>query len=49
VANRGRLILSGIPQSLEADVRSAYQRLGMRHIDSATRAGWVVVVFQASW
>src|SRR5262249_29788863 len=49
VANRGRLILSGIPSSLESEVRQTYQRLGMQHIRSETRAGWTVVVAQASW
>jgi ribosomal protein L11 methyltransferase len=45
----GRLILSGIPQSLESEVQHAYQRLGLRHIRSETRAGWTVLVAQASW
>ena len=49
VGSRGRLILSGIPWSLESEVRQTYQRLGMRHIRSDTRAGWTVVVVQASW
>lgn len=49
VGNRGRLILSGIPRSLEADVRHAYQRLGMQGIRSETRAGWTILVAQASW
>jgi ribosomal protein L11 methyltransferase len=49
VVSRGRLILSGIPCSLEAEVRRSYQRLGMRHIRSETRNGWVVVVAEASW
>jgi ribosomal protein L11 methyltransferase len=49
VGSRGRLILSGIPSSLEADVRQAYERVGMRHVHSETRAGWTVVVLQASW
>jgi ribosomal protein L11 methyltransferase len=49
VGRSGRLILSGIPSSLESDVRAAYQRLGMRHIRSETRAGWAVVVVQATW
>ena len=35
--------------SLESEVRQTYQRLGMRHIRSETRAGWTVVVAQASW
>jgi ribosomal protein L11 methyltransferase len=45
----GRLILSGIPWSLESEVRQTYRRLGMRHVRSETRAGWTVVVVQASW
>jgi ribosomal protein L11 methyltransferase len=49
VTSRGRLILSGIQRSLEAEVRQAYQRLGMRHMRSEMRAGWTVVVLQASW
>lgn len=49
VGHRGRLILSGIPWSLESEVRHAYMRLGMRHIRSETRAGWTVVVLQATW
>lgn len=49
VGTRGRLILSGVPSSLEGDVRQAYQRLGMRHVRSETRAGWTVWVAQASW
>jgi ribosomal protein L11 methyltransferase len=49
VGNHGKLILSGIPLSLESEVRQSYQRLGMRHIRSETRAGWTAVVVQASW
>jgi precorrin-6B methylase 2 len=49
VGSRGRLILSGIPGSVESEVRQTYQRLGMRHIRSETRAGWTVLVVQASW
>jgi ribosomal protein L11 methyltransferase len=49
VGHRGRLILSGIPRSLESEVLQAYQRLGMRHIRSETRAGWTALVVQASW
>jgi ribosomal protein L11 methyltransferase len=49
VGGRGRLILSGIPSSLESEVRQTYQWLGMRHVRSETRAGWTVVVAQASW
>jgi hypothetical protein len=35
--------------SLESEVRQAYQQLGMRHIRSEARAGWAVIVAQASW
>jgi len=49
VGTDGRLILSGIPWSLESEVRQTYQRFGMRHIRSETRAGWAVLVTQASW
>jgi ribosomal protein L11 methyltransferase len=49
VGSCGRLILSGIPWSLESEVGQTYQRLGMRHLRSQTRAGWAVLVAQASW
>jgi ribosomal protein L11 methyltransferase len=49
VACRGQLLLSGIRSSLESEVGRAYQRLGMRHRRTETRAGWSVLVFQASW
>jgi ribosomal protein L11 methyltransferase len=49
VAKRGRLVLSGIPWSLESEVRQAYQHFGMRYVDSKTRDGWTVLVLQASW
>jgi ribosomal protein L11 methyltransferase len=49
VASRGGLILSGVPESLESEVREAYQHFGMRHVRSRARAGWTVLVLQASW
>jgi ribosomal protein L11 methyltransferase len=49
VESGGTLILSGIPRSLESEVRQTYQWLGMRHIRSETRAGWMALVVQASW
>jgi ribosomal protein L11 methyltransferase len=49
VGSRGRLILSGIPWSLASEVRQTYQQLGMRDVRSETRAGWTVLVAQASW
>jgi len=49
IASRGRLILSGIPWSLESEVRHAYQHLGMRTLGAKTRAGWTALTAQASW
>lgn len=49
VGNGGRLILSGIPQSAEAEVRNAYEHLGMRRIRSEERGGWVMLMARASW
>ena len=42
LGHRGRLILSGIHSSLDAEVRTAYQRFGIRLVHSETRAGWSV-------
>jgi ribosomal protein L11 methyltransferase len=49
VGNQGQLVLSGIPSSVEQDVDKAYRRLGMRRVRVRSRAGWVVLVLQASW
>ncbi|NUR53895.1 MAG: methyltransferase [Acidobacteria bacterium] len=49
VGHHGRLVLSGIPSSVEGDVDRAYRRLGMRRLDVKSRAGWVALVLQASW
>jgi ribosomal protein L11 methyltransferase len=49
VGTRGRLILSGIPSSLESEVMRTYQHLGMRHIGSKTLSGWTMLIAQASW
>lgn len=49
LAPRGRLILSGIPCSLESEVRQAYQRLGMHHFRTETRGGWIALLAEASW
>lgn len=49
VAPRGRLVLSGIPTSVERDVAQAYRRLGLRSVDVKSRAGWVALVLDASW
>jgi ribosomal protein L11 methyltransferase len=49
VGHQGQLVLSGIPSSVEQDVDEAYRRLGMRRVRVKSRAGWVVLVLQASW
>ena len=49
VGHRGRLVLSGIPSSVEPDVGRVYRHLGMRRIEATCRAGWVAIVMQASW
>ena len=49
LASRGRLVLSGIPQSLESEVRRAYQHFGIRGFQSKVRAGWAVVTAEAAW
>ena len=49
VGHRGRLVLSGIPSSVEPDVDRVYRHLGMRRIEATCRAGWVAIVMQASW
>jgi ribosomal protein L11 methylase PrmA len=45
----GRLVLSGIPSSVEEDVDRAYRRLGMHHVLARSHAGWSAFVLQASW
>jgi ribosomal protein L11 methyltransferase len=49
VGHHGRLVLSGIPSSLEPDVDRAYRRLGMQHVRAQSQAGWSALVLQASW
>jgi ribosomal protein L11 methyltransferase len=49
VAHRGRLMLSGIPSSVERNVDQAYRRFGMRRVDVTSRGGWVALLLQASW
>jgi ribosomal protein L11 methyltransferase len=45
----GHLILSGIPVGVERDVDQAYRRLGVARVSSASRAGWVALILQATW
>jgi ribosomal protein L11 methyltransferase len=49
VGHHGRLMLSGIPSSVEPDVDRAYRRLGMQRVRAQSRAGWSALVLQASW
>ena len=49
VGHHGRLVLSGIPRSVEQDVVRAYRHLGMRHVATASRADWIALRLQASW
>ena len=49
VGHHGRLVLAGIPASLERDVDRAYRRLGMHDVRAHSRAGWSALVLQASW
>jgi ribosomal protein L11 methyltransferase len=49
VGHHGRVVLSGIPASVEADVERAYRWSGLRRVGAAARDGWIALVMQASW
>ena len=49
VGHHGRLVLSGIPAGVDAEVDRSYRRLGMQRVGEKSRAGWVALVLQASW
>jgi ribosomal protein L11 methyltransferase len=49
IGHHGRIVLAGIPRSIEDEVERAYCRLGMRRLDVRSRDGWVMLVLQASW
>lgn len=49
LASRGRLVLSGIPQSVAPDVEQTYRRLGLTRISSGTRDGWTALVLAPTW
>ena len=49
IGHHGRLVLSGIPASVEPDVEKAYRRLGMNRLDTKSRGGWIALVMQATW
>jgi ribosomal protein L11 methyltransferase len=49
IGHHGRLILSGIPASVEREVDLAYRGLGLQPAAVKTRAGWVALAMYASW
>jgi ribosomal protein L11 methyltransferase len=49
VGRHGRLVLSGIPVSVEPDVAQVYRRLGMQHVRTTSRGGWVALLLHATW
>ena len=49
VAHHGRVVLSGIPRSLDTEVARAYRRLGMHHLRTTAREHWTALLLQASW
>ena len=49
VGHHGRLVVSGVPESVTPDVDRAYRRLGMQRVQRLTRGGWAALVLQASW
>lgn len=49
VGPRGRLILSGIPDSLQHEVAQTYRHVGIRHIESRSRSGWTTLLAEPSW
>lgn len=49
VSRGGRLVLSGIPHSVAADVERTYRHLGMRTVGSTSRAGWTSLTMSGTW
>ena len=49
VGHHGRLVLSGIPSSVEPDVERAYRHQGLQRVRAQSREGWSALVLQASW
>jgi ribosomal protein L11 methyltransferase len=49
LASRGHVVLSGIPESVLPEVRTAYQRQGMTPVAAPARRGWTALVMRASW
>jgi ribosomal protein L11 methyltransferase len=49
VSSGGRLVLSGIPSAVAAEVAEAYRRLGMKQVGNDARGGWTALVLVPSW
>ena len=49
LGHHGRVVLSGIAESVGAQVRETYTRLGLRLVREETRAGWMLLVLEAQW
>ena len=49
VQHGGRLVLSGVSNSMVPEVEQAYRRLGMRRLGETARAGWAAMVLCPSW
>jgi ribosomal protein L11 methyltransferase len=49
LGHHGRVVLSGIPASVEAEVEHAYRWSGLHRVSAATRDGWVALVMRATW
>jgi ribosomal protein L11 methyltransferase len=49
LGHHGRLVLSGFPATLEAEVSRRYRHVGMRQVRVTSRGGWVAVWLQATW
>lgn len=49
LARNGRLVLSGIPETMAGEVARAYERCGLRHAWSESKAGWSAVVLRPTW
>lgn len=49
LARRGTLILSGIADALESEVRVACERSGLQVVRTAAQGGWIALVARASW
>jgi len=49
VQHGGRLLLSGVSNSMVPEVERAYRRLGMRRLGETARAGWSALLLCPSW